>query len=688
MSTTTEPTNVVDSSAEKRNAQPLPRSRESAGSSRAHPLSLEVPIGVQGSQRVPGLPGQPEKLEQFSEETRTVIVFPQGAVIRLATVVAPGQMLVVTNRQSQQEILCTVLNVKNHPNVKGYVEIEFNQPMNGFWGVYFPQDATKAPSANGQSAATAPPPQTKRPAPDADRVSTKPEAPPLAASSPVVNTAPTQKANPTASTNGNSAVPSHDFWGSSFPDEVFTPTSAPQSVNPALSAAPIVESKVNQPAAAPVNSAAPSIPARQDEVPTPEEIWNASFLSKEAPAANAVAPPTIQVPAPAIKPADLQPVKPAIQPETIQSRSGQSSSPTTSFSPTSSISPTNSLSPVSPPALGKSILAPVENTKIEPLAEAASALIPSSSSKDQRLPAVWQPKDESESRASSPQSSPLSSVSDLLGTRVESPYISASESARSSSGRMMMMIGVAVVVIAVGAGVYFKGGSSAKTTALPAAAFTTSPAASAPTSASAATDASPSASEAPSTTPVSGVTSKSESSQPKVAKNEQVANVPAPAAQPQPAKPAWNGVMPGGKIAAGPAARITDSAAPPDLNQGASSSLGNVQGILGSSANTAPAPPAPVPQVRVADLKQPRLLSTVRPVYPPAATQAGIQGSVVISAVIDETGHVTNTKVVSGPNVLRSAALDAVSKWRYQPAVSSGKPTATQLNITVEFHLH
>jgi periplasmic protein TonB len=116
--------------------------------------------------------------------------------------------------------------------------------------------------------------------------------------------------------------------------------------------------------------------------------------------------------------------------------------------------------------------------------------------------------------------------------------------------------------------------------------------------------------------------------------------------------------------------------------------MGNVQGILGSSANTTPAPPAPAPQIRVADLKQPRLLSTVRPVYPPAATQAGIEGSVVISAVIDEAGRVTNTKVISGANVLRSAALDAVSKWRYQPAVSNGKPIATQLNITLEFRLH
>ncbi|MFY9529519.1 MAG: hypothetical protein WAR24_11475, partial [Candidatus Acidiferrales bacterium] len=107
-----EPVNVLDQATQSPATQSSVRPKESA--SRAHPLSLEVPVGVQGSRRVISVPGQPERLEQFSEETRTVIVFPQGAVIRLSAAVGPGQMLVVANRKSHQEVLCRVVNVKNH----------------------------------------------------------------------------------------------------------------------------------------------------------------------------------------------------------------------------------------------------------------------------------------------------------------------------------------------------------------------------------------------------------------------------------------------------------------------------------------------------------------------------------------------------------------------------------------------
>jgi TonB family protein len=97
---------------------------------------LEVPVEVWGSR--PAVSGQLGRIDVFAEETCTVIVFPHGAVIRLSAAVAPGQMMMVTNRKSRQVVPCRVVNVRNYPNVRGYAEIEFFQSVNDFWGSYTP----------------------------------------------------------------------------------------------------------------------------------------------------------------------------------------------------------------------------------------------------------------------------------------------------------------------------------------------------------------------------------------------------------------------------------------------------------------------------------------------------------------------------------------------------------------------
>jgi TonB family protein len=100
---------------------------------------LEVPIGVWGSRRVETNSGQSERVEVFAEDTCTVIVFPQGAVIRLSASVAPGQLVVIANRKSGQIMLCRVVNVRTYPNIRGYAEIEFMHSAAGFWGAYASQ---------------------------------------------------------------------------------------------------------------------------------------------------------------------------------------------------------------------------------------------------------------------------------------------------------------------------------------------------------------------------------------------------------------------------------------------------------------------------------------------------------------------------------------------------------------------
>jgi TonB family protein len=116
------------------------------------PVALEVPVTVNGARAVDGS----DKREPFSESTKTVLIFGSGAVIRLSSSVAPGQLLFLTNEKTKKEVVCQVVKSKNYRNVSGYVELEFTEPVVGFWGMRFPgdrissapQQGTPAPVAN------------------------------------------------------------------------------------------------------------------------------------------------------------------------------------------------------------------------------------------------------------------------------------------------------------------------------------------------------------------------------------------------------------------------------------------------------------------------------------------------------------------------------------------------------------
>jgi protein TonB len=81
------------------------------------------------------------------------------------------------------------------------------------------------------------------------------------------------------------------------------------------------------------------------------------------------------------------------------------------------------------------------------------------------------------------------------------------------------------------------------------------------------------------------------------------------------------------------------------------------------------------------------LLAPIRPVYPAIARVAGIQGAVVMEATISKTGRIESLRAVSGPPMLRQAALDAVQAARYQPYQLNGQATEVQTTITVVFRL-
>jgi protein TonB len=81
------------------------------------------------------------------------------------------------------------------------------------------------------------------------------------------------------------------------------------------------------------------------------------------------------------------------------------------------------------------------------------------------------------------------------------------------------------------------------------------------------------------------------------------------------------------------------------------------------------------------------LLAPIQPVYPAIARAAHVEGTVVLVAVISKAGRIESLHAVSGPDLLRRAALDAVAVARYRPYLLSGEPTDVETTITVVFRL-
>lgn len=75
-----------------------------------------------------------------------------------------------------------------------------------------------------------------------------------------------------------------------------------------------------------------------------------------------------------------------------------------------------------------------------------------------------------------------------------------------------------------------------------------------------------------------------------------------------------------------------------------------------------------------------------QPDYTDEVSHARKEGKVVLSAVVDTTGHARVLRVVTPLGYgLNEKAMEAVKQWRFQPGMKDGKPVNVQLNIEVEF---
>ena len=94
------------------------------------------------------------------------------------------------------------------------------------------------------------------------------------------------------------------------------------------------------------------------------------------------------------------------------------------------------------------------------------------------------------------------------------------------------------------------------------------------------------------------------------------------------------------------------------------------------------------PTSDIVDRLQPaKLVSSPPPAYPAIARMANVAGLVVIDAVVDETGRVTDMKVISGSPLLTRAATDALHTWKYEPARLDGRPAVTHVQVSINFSL-
>jgi TonB family protein len=87
------------------------------------------------------------------------------------------------------------------------------------------------------------------------------------------------------------------------------------------------------------------------------------------------------------------------------------------------------------------------------------------------------------------------------------------------------------------------------------------------------------------------------------------------------------------------------------------------------------------------DVREPKKIRDVKPYYPPEAQAAGVQGIVIMEAVIDRDGYVRDARVLRSVPILDQAATDAVRQWQFTPTLLNGVPVEVIMTVTVNFTL-
>jgi TonB family protein len=84
---------------------------------------------------------------------------------------------------------------------------------------------------------------------------------------------------------------------------------------------------------------------------------------------------------------------------------------------------------------------------------------------------------------------------------------------------------------------------------------------------------------------------------------------------------------------------------------------------------------------------EPKKIRDVKPLYPEDARAAGVEGVVILEAVIETDGTVRAAKVLRSVPMLDQAALDAVMQWQFTPTLLNGTPVPVVMTVSMSFSL-
>lgn len=710
------------------------------------PVALEVPVTVNGARAVEGS----DKREPFSETTTTVLIFGNGGVIRLSSSVAPGQLLFLTNERTKKEVVCQVVKSKNYRNVSGYVELEFTEPVIGFWGMRFPGDrlgpaqpaAPQAvpvgPTAVGGTPLApkpaAPVVVAREPEPKHSQVKVVVPAPqdteipaPWKAHAPVatIPVAPAPPIVPAVPVSGKPHTVAESI--PEKPVEPFPAFDLPRTSDvkasifappPQASSSPSAFSPVSLPSVQEAQSATP--PSQAPHTPAASDPETEALKLHTARLQEELSSLLFQKPE-EVKPA---PVTPSVDKQTVVGVAAKvlefaQSEP--SPAPVKHAEPAKLAPPPSKSSLDD------EELKIpawlEPLARNAAAPVSTQElierEKAKRL------AEKTNVEESITEAAPI--VEEESVTELQVPSFGSAlpiddtspalESEPRSSGKGLWIAAVAAgVLLLAGGGWWFANRQtiSAPSSAaladtrpaqvsVPSTAPQTQPRADAQVPASSAVQSNPAPQSAAFslTNPganSSGVAPTNSSTVPvrnqqatKNSQNDGAAVVTASTVEPVPAapkKPALGEVRLASPVLAkrGKAQDSTD--ADPGLALNADQPETTDAPLAAGLAVASKGPAAPATPLPVGgDVVQARLVSSVAPVYPQLAKNQHVSGDVRVDALIDADGRVTTMKIVSGPTLLHQAAMDSLKQWKYKPAALDGKPVPMHLTVTIQFRL-
>lgn len=97
---------------------------------------------------------------------------------------------------------------------------------------------------------------------------------------------------------------------------------------------------------------------------------------------------------------------------------------------------------------------------------------------------------------------------------------------------------------------------------------------------------------------------------------------------------------------------------------------------------------SPSPEEFVAVEEEPVRLRIAPPVYPEVATQAGVEGTVLVRALVGKDGKVKDCIALDGPEMLKAAAITCAKTAVFKPALLQHKPVEVWVMIPVTFKLH